>query len=436
MRLHDELEWDGDDSMRPVLRHDGVSVASFQCVLPERTRVVTRLELLNGHRGIDVTVQPDTIGHVLSRLATTRNRNVEAWRRVVRRQLLESAKEWGIGAPESATQDLASTIASLGFPLVRSAGERGVRPPPYIPRWAQPVLSSGDARSAARLVFGGRATRRVARVLAESMLGSDDVDHGRELVLMPLAMAMALPGDTTGDLIANVLSAPVADHAAHHWPSVDQLNIARRGFALVGVDAAQRFALESLATLEGPAQLFELMAHMVDLTSQHLGPLPRRLAGLAEMVDRLERRPVALPQRRVAAHDAGAVINLPVQPLQAPREMIAVGQGEDFDYPDEVMRMNGATSGDHSLWLPRSRDELREWGVQLRNCMADYNEHVACNRSVIFGMRRNGRLVAGVELTRDLRSVRQFVRDDNQRPWRAEREALRDILRQLGVDGR
>lgn len=444
VRLHDDLEWDNGDPMRPVLCHNRTPVASFECMLPDSPRMVAKLELLDGHRGVDITVQPDTIVHLLRRLAASRNRNVDAWLSAVRRQLLSSAQEWGIAdtSPSDtwpSDTSLGALIASLGFPIVRMARARGVMPPPYIPRWAEPALTQTDTRAAARAVFGSRTNRRVARTLPASLLGDTDPlatpEHGRAMVLMPLALAMALPEASSGDLISNVLSAPVADHAPHHWPSVDQLEVVRRGFELIGVDAAQRFAVEALATLNGPERLFALMIHIPRLYSSHLGPLPRRLNDLGEAVTDFVHQAIEAAPQRVAAYDAGGVIELPVRPRYAPGRVAPVGHVEDFEYPDEVMRIHGATSGAHSLWLPSTRDELRAWGVQLHNCMADYSEHVACNRSVIFGMRRNGRLVAGVELTRDLRQVRQFVRDDNLRPWRAERDALRDIFRRLGVAG-
>jgi len=286
------------------------------------------------------------------------------------------------------------------------------------------------------------------------------------MVLIPLAMAIALPTAASSDLIANVLEGAAAPHAAQHWPTVDELEIIRRGFKLVGPQLSARLALEAMGRLDGPALLAALMVHVPRLLASHDRPCPQRLDRLAEEVADFVNEPADLARRalqvprpalprpparaieraprpvrqiepaaapRIAAYNDGGHIDLPVQPLYAPGTRQAVVPGDEFEYPDTVLRLHGATSGEHSLWLPRSRNELREWGAELSNCMADYCDHVASNRSVILGLRRRGRLVAGVELTRDLSKVRQFVRDGNQRPWRAERDALRAMFGRLGV---
>jgi len=467
VRLQDNLRWDASDPHHPVVTHDGQPVASFECLLPGQRRVATKLEFLGGQRSVDVGVQPDTIVHLLRRLAMRRNNNFDAWQGALRRQLLLTSTEWGITTAIEPHDNLAEVIAVLGYPLVGLARSRGVRPPPFIPRWAEPVLVAAEPRAAARAVFGQRASRRVARALATGL-----VSHGAQgMVLTPLAFAMALPPAASSDVIANVLEGATADHAPQHWPSVDQLHVIRRGFGLIGAEASARLALETMQILDGPHTLAALMVHLPRLLASYNRPCPRRLQQLEGAVAEFVNEPVEMarraampgprpalaapprpvapapvapvpaadaagpPARRVAALDNGGGIDLPVEPLYAPGPAREVPPGQEFLYRESVMRLHGARSGEHSLWLPRSRNELRAWGRELANCMPDYCTAVAAHDSVVLGLRRRDKLVAGVELTPDLRRVRQFVRDNNQRPWRAERDALRDMLGRLGVGG-
>ncbi len=464
VRLQDDLHWDATDPRHPVVIHDGQPVASFECLLPDERRVATRLEFLGGRRSVEVGVQPDTIVHLLRRLAMSRNNNVDAWQRALRRQLLLTSTEWGITTAIEPHDTLAEVIAVLGYPLVGLARSRGVRPPPFIPRWAEPVLVAAEPRAAARAVFGQRASRRVARALATSLVSHE----AQGMVLIPLAFAIALPPAASSDVIANVLEGATAPHAPQHWPSVDQLHVIRRGFGLIGADASARLALETMQILDGPHTLAALMVHLPRLLASYNRSCPRRLQQLQGAVAEFVNEPVEMARRaanpqprpalaavpappvapapvaadaarqaggRVAAHNHGGGIDLPVEPLYAPGPPREVPPGQEFLYRESVMRLHGARSGEHSLWLPRSRNELRAWGRELANCMPDYCTAVAAHDSIVLGLRRRDKLVAGIELTPDLRRVRQFVRDNNQRPWRAERDALRDMLGRLGVGG-
>jgi len=468
-------------------------VASFESLLPDEPRVLTRVEFLGGDRRVDVTIQPDTVVHLIRRLAMRRNNNADAWERALKRCLIKAVGEWGLAddspadvasAPGISVDDsLTDVIAALGFPIARLARSHGVSPPPWVPRWAEPVLAAPHARAAARAGFGGRASRRVARELSQSLIGDPagpGLGHGegagvrRPIVLTPLAMALALPQSASADVIANVLGSPVAVHAPQHWPSVDEVEVIRRGFRLIGPDASARLATEALSTITGPGRLSSAMVHVPRLLSSHDGPFPRRLQGLEAAISEFSRPPIEVVRRvqpppparrvvvdqpapadrpaparqvqpaapievappvRLAAHNDGGVIDLPVVPLYAPGPDEEAARRGDFRYPEAVQRIHGATSGDFSLRLPGSRVELQAWGRELRNCMPDYIEAVAAHQSVILGLYRRDKLVAGVELTADLRRVRQFVRDGNQRPWRAQREALRHMLAQLQVGG-
>jgi len=442
MRLHGGLFWHDSDPDRSILLHRDDPVASFERVDPDSPRVRTSLEFLDGQRRVDVTVQPETIVHLVRRLAMRANADGNAWQQAVKSQLLASAAKWGFSDDGLCNETLGVVLASLGYPLVRFARVRGVVPPPYIPRWAEPVFICPDVRSAARAAFGSRASRRVARELPTSLIGESigaphedgSAPARRSMSLVPLALAMALPDGASADVIANVLSASTANHAPQHWPSVDDLELLRRGLRSVGADPAARLCREAMATIDGPGRLLALMVHVPRSLSAHDGPCPRRFADLEAAVAEFT-RPVVEVRPRVAAHRNGAAIDLPVAPLNAPAPRRHVERREEFRYPDSVMRLHGAASGGHSLWLPRSRDELRGWAGELHNCMFDYGDCVAGNQCVVLGLRRGDRLVAGVELTCDLRRVRQFVADQNARPRLAERNALRDILGHLGVAG-
>ncbi len=415
----------------------GRRVASFR---HQQHRVTTGLELLDGQRTIDVTVQPDTIVHLLRGLAGRNRRDGNAWERALARRLEDKAVDWGFEPANPAGEELAPLIASLGFPIIGLAAARGATPPPYVPRWAEPVLSAPDARAAARAAFGRSASRRVVRALPASFLGGDSEPAQHALIsLMPLALAMSLPEQSSADLIANVLLADSADHAPQHWPDTDQLEALRRGFRLFGPDLSATLAAEALGSLPGPGRLIYLVVHVPMLFSSNDRRLPRRIDDLESDIADLVVTEMEVPppprEVRAAAYHADRGIDLPVEPLYQPGPAAVVDVGEEFQYPERVLRLHGASFGLYSIALPRTRHELRGWGRQLDNCMADYCDSVAASQSVVLGLRRDGRLVAGAELTGDLARVRQFVRDGNHPPWRAERDALRLLLTRLGVAG-
>lgn len=105
----------------------------------------------------------------------------------------------------------------------------------------------------------------------------------------------------------------------------------------------------------------------------------------------------------------------------------------EFVYPPEIERLDGGGDGDFTLVLPRTAAEIRHWGEELSNCLPDYLDAITAGRSVVFGLTDRGRLVAALEMEPGGLRVRQFVRDGNQRPRPAQREAVVRILGQLGV---
>ncbi len=427
-RLVDDLTWHAADEQRRIVALDGVPVAAFELT---GSRVITLLALLRGDRFIDVTTQPHTVGQLIRGAAIRRRRDPNAWEGAVTRGLSAAGAEWAIDDPPTDRTQLAPVAVSLGFPIVRKMMDRGVDPPPFVPRWAEPVLACADARSAAVAAFGSNTTRRVVRTMPASLLGDPDSTQ-QQLALIPLAMAMALTPIVDADQVANVLSAPVAVHQPRHWPTVDQLHTLRRAFADFGAEAALALSLDALTQADGLQRLATLAPQLTHLQAAGVGVPPMSLTDLEREVTDIQRpRPVppapARPRRQRAELPA-APRNPPPAPARPAEDV-----GVPFHYSASVRSIDGACLGHHQLVLPHDQAELQQWTRTLHNCLADYGPAVAAGRTVVFGLRHGERLVAALEFDPGLTTVRQFVRDHNRAPLPRQRDAVRAILQRHGI---
>jgi hypothetical protein len=81
--------------------------------------------------------------------------------------------------------------------------------------------------------------------------------------------------------------------------------------------------------------------------------------------------------------------------------------------------------------LPRTADELVEWGRVLDNCLGGYRHAVADGRTQVLGLTETGRLRYAVEVTRG-GVVRQFEGVGNRQ---APESIVRPVLAALRTHG-
>ena len=135
-------------------------------------RLRVRLEPLPGRAGVDVSVQPAVLPHVVERSARAAGVDPAAATTRVAEAVDRLARRHGL-----ATVDGGSLVARLGaasFPLLALPYDTGRPPLGDIPRWAAPALGHRQARRAADELFGSATTRRVVAALARRLVGDDD----------------------------------------------------------------------------------------------------------------------------------------------------------------------------------------------------------------------------------------------------------------------
>lgn len=422
-RLNERLGWHSATPTSRLVTVDDQPVVAF--VRSER-RVATRMVFLEGRRHIDVTVQPAAAGDLLAEAARRRRCDANAWTDAVAHRLRAATAEWQIDIDPDLTPSLSDLVAAAGFPVLYWAMARGVTAPARIPRWAVPILSAPTAGQAAAAGFGAQATRRLIRTLPTALTPTP---AGSRLSLAPLAACLALREIATADGLANVLAA-----AAHpdslEWLSPDQLHNLGRLFGLLGPEAGVALAIDSIGRPDAVRRLVDLAPLAYRLSAIDLGRPPRTLAALNEAVlhdsrrhelDRAEPPPV--PQRRVR----------PREPALPAAIDIHTPDADHYHHPPAVLALDGACLGEHELKVPRNRTELVRWGRVLRNCIAGYHELVAAGRTVVVGVRRGSYLVAALELDPALTTVRQFVREQNERPHPADRAAVSQLLTRYDI---
>lgn len=294
---------------------------------------------------------------------------------------------------------LDAVLWRAAHPLLRTPIERGARPD-HVPVALDAILRAPDARQAARRAFG-RVTRPLVRALAASLLPDAD---GR-IPFEPAVLAL-MAGPWCGpEALTQILLTPPhrAGAVAFDIADVD------RARAMFHGEAPRRIATQLVAALAEP---------------DGLGGLARDLAGWVPPAP--EPRPAILPPRPPAPASA------PVPAPQPARTDVALV------HPARLRAVEGREVGPHRIVLPRTGDELLEWGMVLGNCLGGFRHAVAAGRTHLLGLTSGGALHYAVEVTRS-GVVRQFEGSGNQQAPTSVTVPVLAALREWGVvsaDGR
>lgn len=414
-------------------------------------RVRCSLTFRHGAMAVDVSIQPGAVVRTSDGLARERCIDPHRWSAV----LAGRAARWaGIDptGPWATVQQTAllRTMTVITHPLLGQAVTAGADPLAEIPRWASPVLRASDASTAARALAGAGATRRVARSLMSSLRPSDT---SATIDLGPLSLAVIAAGLVTPDELAAVLEERGPTRLVAELPTVDDIEVCRRGLALL---APQRRAglVRDAARSDDPACLTEVMHHLWWARDRVEHPLPGRIADLrracahqlavlpspvarpVETEPTVARRrpprtprPITDPTQVVArAAEEQAVVappprRTPARPVEPARVFAAPSPNgqhpSHWTTPQPLRPVDGLTTGGLRLVVPRSANELRRWGDVLHNCLADYAGASSRGESWLVAIERDDTVIGCVEVTPTTRRIRQALGPRN-RPLPAE----------------
>lgn len=283
---------------------------------------------------------------------------------------------------------LDALLWSRAYPLLRVPIERGAHLD-AVPVALDHVLRAGDARRAARRAFG-RVTRPLVRALAASLLPGPDGRVPFEPALLALMASPWCGPEQLADLLAR----------RPHRPGAVAFDVGE-------VDRAR--------------SMFE-------------GVAPRRIA------DRLGRALTEPDGLRALATDLAAWVPPaddprpgPARPAPIPAAALAPPARTDvaLRHPPALRAVDGLDVGRRRLVLPRTADELVEWGAVLDNCLGGFRHAVAAGRTHVLGVVVGGRLRWAVEVTR-AGVVRQFEGAGNRQ---APEHVVQPVLAALRAHG-
>lgn len=302
----------------------------------------------------------------------------------------------GVGAP--GVDRLDALLWAGAYPLLQVPVEHGARPDD-LPLALDHVLRAGDARRAARRAFG-RVTRPLVRAFAASLLP----DEAGRIPFEPALLAlMASPWCGPEQLTRILETRPHRAGAV----SFDVAEVDRARAVFAGVPP-RRITDRLTSALTDPDGL-------------------RALAGeLAAWAPPRDAPPAIAPTR--------------TPPTQAPSVQPPAPARTDVPlrHLAALQAVDGLEIGGRRVVLPRTADELVEWGRVLDNCLGGFRHAVASGRTQVLGLAEGNRLVHAVEITRG-GVVRQFEAAGNRQAPEREVRPVLAALRAHGVvraDGR
>ena len=281
--------------------------------------------------------------------------------------------------------DLTSRTLRSAYPLLSRPLELGARPE-QVPVVLEALLRHTDVRAAARATLRPQVTRPLVRAVATALLPDD----AGLIVWEPLQCALMAAMRCGPEQITSILSTPV------HRPGAV-------AFSVGDVDRAR-------AMFEGtnPRRVSEtLQAALADA-----GGTARLATQLAEWDARPPAPPPAL---------APAPRDPPPQRPEREPDLV--------DHPPEWVATEGSIVAGHRVVLPRTGNELLEWGAAMDNCIGIYRHVVVTGQTRIMGFTSEGRLRVAAEVSRG-RVLRQLEARGNSRPTPALDAAIVGFLRE------
>ncbi|MEY4174693.1 MAG: PcfJ-like protein [Actinomycetota bacterium] len=376
---------------------------------------------------VDVSLQPSTIVLEVDQAARDEGIDPNRWRVAVLQELRQWWPDLQWCQPEA--RMLMSAVGAVTHPVLAHVYRAGRQPIGEVPRWATDVLRSATPQQAAE-TLAPDATRRLVKVLAESLLGSD---NDGPTSLGPLAVASVGRALCSADELANLLAVPSAA-GPDRLPSVDELDTARRAVGLYPV-ARRAALLDDTAQHHDVRTLAEVGLHLWWVRDRVERPLPVRLQ---ELRDRCRRHvhvladqpsqaaaPAAATRPAPARTVGAAIAHQPTAPalgdgplirprtaptaFGAPRVSTPGRTPNRWPVPQGLLPVHQLRHEGLSYTVPTSRNELATWGAILRNCLGDFGRAAATQTSWLIGIEQHDRLIGCVEVDPATRRVRQAL---------------------------
>lgn len=429
-----------------------ITLSPRTAIVIHRRDDVCSVRLAFGSVGVgpDVSVQPGAVTTVVDDEARARAADPNAWRRDVTVVLAEwePAVAWCSGDPALLT----AAIGALTHPLIAALHHAGATALTDIPRWLAPLLRCPDLRSAVG-VLSVEPTRRLVRALGSSLTPVD----GR-LDLAPVSLAVAAGSDTPADLLANLLEAGSPPNPDRLVPTVEQVRAIERGVARHPADRKVALLIDAVDDPVALAHLFTLLSSRAGLIPD---PPPIRVRDLHDLcrqiVPVLAPRPASLPEPVAPAPPADTAqagtapppnelllaAPQPDAPRAAPRRREVNGPRaaptapppttDHWPVPEALTVVHGLNHHDLTFVVPTTAVQLRQWGVQLRNCLGDYHAAVAGGRTWLVGIEQGGHPIGCIEIVPSTRRLRQaYGRANRPLPPRVRTTAF-GLLTRFGV---
>ena len=419
--------------------------------------------------GVDVSVQPGAVLAVVDDHARAVGMDPNRWRTAI----LRAVRDWNPDLDWCPVQPhlLATALGASTHPILALAYQRGCAPVTDIPRWASPILRTGNPTEATRRLTGGDTTRRLTRSFASALVGDARVRFD------PLALAVAAAGLINVDELANVLEAAATSERCGPNLGGEQIRTIRAGLRTYP-ESRRGALLVDVATQHDGATLASTMTRLAWIADRAPQPLPIRLDGLIELCDRLvpviappqapvatsAPPPMSAPVPRSAASRPGqaalvvaptatATATRPAPTTVAPvpdrarasaRQRAAAetprlapnGTGPRltrWPIPVGLRQVAGHQRDGLTLCVPTSIRELAWWGRQLHNCLDSYASAAAHERSWLIGIRRDDEMIGCLEVCPRTRRLRQALGPRN-RPLAARvYDTTTSALADLGV---
>ncbi|MGI8792298.1 MAG: PcfJ domain-containing protein [Acidimicrobiales bacterium] len=386
---------------------------------------------------------------------------------------------------------MTAAAGGASFPLLGAAYERGAGALNEIPRWAARALAVTSARAAASIVLatweqgphraswshptisGRRPSRPVVAALAASLLPPSTAPAASTTALYPLALAIAAAGHLDDDRLARLLqTASTAWQPPSTWPTIEQLRELRALVVSFEPAAAARLLAEAATSSTGPERLSTAARLAVDVNLDRAGRLPVNLDALVAHLrsflpaDPVPNRPAVRPRpsvarpaaalptsaragaalpvtratRRLAAQAAPATATraaapaLPDMALAPPRSATALplDSAAALRHSPAMRAVDGLVVGTLRLVLPRTLNELTEWGSRLENCLGTYGAAAHSGRSRLIGIEHDDRLIGCIEINPS-GGVRQFLGQRNRAMTRSIARPVCQALAEAGI---
>lgn len=293
---------------------------------------------------------------------------------------------------DEAPESLATLVLRSAYPLLRRPVELGARPA-VVPVPLEPLLHHEEPRAAARAALGPRVTRPLVRALAASLVPDDDGAIAWE----PLLLAR-LAADRCGpEQLVTILGTQPHRRGAI---SISLTDI-DRGRAMFEDTQPRRIAEQLVEALEAEGGTTALVQRIIRHDARPPAPpVP----------------PTPAPPPRRDIPDPRVVVDPCDQPIQYPAAWRGV---EGTRVPHTTLR----------VVLPRTGNELLEWGLVLDNCLGAYRLPAATGRTRMMGFADGGQLHCVAEVSA-ARTLRQLEASGNRLPRPARSAAILAFLRE------